>query len=81
MNIKIDIDLTPEEMRRLMGLPDVQEFNREVMAQMFKKMQEGAEGFDPANFFNTSIANSNELFKPWMNLFTGMTGNKTTDKS
>jgi len=41
MNIKIDVDMTPEGMRRLMGLPDVQEFSREVMAQMLKKIQEG----------------------------------------
>ncbi len=72
MNIKLDIDMTPEELRRLMGLPDVQEFNREIMAQMLKKFQEGAEGFDPLTIYN----NSNEMFKPWMNLFAGMAGKK-----
>lgn len=77
MNIKIDVDMTPEDMRRLMGLPDVQEFNREVMAQMLKKMQEGAEGYDPLSFFKSGVVGGTEAFKPWMDFFTG-SGKKST---
>ncbi|MEZ5453633.1 MAG: DUF6489 family protein [Thiothrix sp.] len=69
MNIKIDVEMTPEEIRRLMGLPDVQEFNREVMAQMLKKMQEGVEGFDPMAFFKPSVMGNMDVFKQWMDAF------------
>lgn len=66
MNIKIDVDLTPEEMRRLMGLPDVQEFNRQVMDKMLEKMTSGAEGYDPLGFFQSSIMSNADFAKKWM---------------
>lgn len=69
MNITVNVDMTPEELRRVMGLPDVQEFNREVMAQMLKKMQEGAEGFDSMVFFKPGVAGNTDVFKQWMELF------------
>lgn len=71
MNIKVDVEMTPEELRRLMGLPDVQEFNREVMAQMIKKVQDGTDGFEALNFFKNSIVTGSEAVKPWMDFFTG----------
>ncbi len=66
MNIKIDVNLTPEEMRRLMGLPDVQEFNRQVMDKMLEKMTSGAEGYDPLGFFQSSIMSNADFAKKWM---------------
>ena len=51
MNIKIDIDVTPEEMRRLMGLPDVQPFHEELMNKLREQLQMGAEGYDPLTMF------------------------------
>ncbi len=70
MNIKIDIDMTPEEVRRLMGLPDVQEFNQKVMADMMQRMSEGMEGYDPVNFFQSSVVTNNEMTKQWLNMLT-----------
>lgn len=69
MNIKIDIEMTPEEMRRLVGLPDVSEFNREVMSHMLKRMQEGMDGYDPVAFFRSGIVGNTDLLKNWMDLF------------
>ena len=72
MNIKVDVDLTPEEMRRLMGLPDVQEFNKQVMDSMLEKLTAGAEGYDPMGIFQASVMNNSEFAKKWMdavNLF------------
>ena len=51
MNIRIDIDITAEEMRKLMGLPDVETFNRELMDSMLERMKAGAEGYDPLTLF------------------------------
>ncbi|KOR30057.1 hypothetical protein TI03_00570 [Achromatium sp. WMS1] len=74
MQFKIDIDITPEEMRRLMGLPDVQTFQQELLAQIRKQMEAGADGYDPQTlmqpFMNQATA-SMELFKK---MFDGMTG-------
>lgn len=69
MNIKIDIDMTPEEVRRLMGLPDVQAFNEKVMEDMMERMNQGLEGYDPMSIFQASIMNNGELSKRWMDMF------------
>ncbi len=66
MNIKMDVEMTPEEMRRLIGLPDVQEFNQAVMKQMLEKMTSGAEGYDPLSFFQSSIGTNTDFAKKWM---------------
>lgn len=81
MNIKVDLEITPEEIRRLMGLPDVQEFNREVMAHMLKKLQEGVDGYDPVNFFRSSIVNNTEVLKNWMDMFTKFSASKSSSSN
>lgn len=80
MNITVNVDMTPEELRRLMGLPDVQEFNQKVMAQMLQKMQEGVEGYDPMAFFKPGIAGNADVFRHWMDMF-GKFGSASTPKT
>ena len=38
MNIKIDIEMTPEELRRFFGLPDVSELQETFMSTMKQTM-------------------------------------------
>jgi len=47
MNVKIDIDMSPEELRRLLGLPDVEPIQREMLDKLRKRMVEGVDGYDP----------------------------------
>lgn len=47
MKINVTFDLTPEEFRKVMGLPDVQQFQQEVFDQMLSKMKAGEDGYDP----------------------------------
>jgi hypothetical protein len=44
MKINIEFDMTPEELRQAMGLPDVQEFQNKIMKGMMEKMMSGEEG-------------------------------------
>jgi len=74
MNIKFDVDITPEELRRLMGLPDVKEFNEQVMEDMLTKMKEGAEGYDPISIFKSSIGSNMDVAKQWMGMMGGFKG-------
>jgi len=53
MNIRIDIDVSPEEVRKLMGLPDVEAFNRELMDSLLERMKTGADGYDPMTLFQS----------------------------
>ena len=51
MKVTIDIDLTPEEMRKLLGLPDIDAFQRQLMDDIRERMMEGADGYDPLQLF------------------------------
>jgi hypothetical protein len=55
MKISVDVDLTPEELRRFFGLPDVEPLNREMIESVRRNMAAGMDGFDPAS-----------LLKPWL---------------
>ena len=66
MNVRIDIDMTPEELRSLMGLPDVQPFHDELMEKLREQLRAGAEGYDPLALFQpymNSAVNSMEMFQ------------------
>lgn len=56
MKISIDIDLTPDEFRRTVGLPDISELQKEMVDEFRKRMMAGAEGYDPMT-----------LMKPYLN--------------
>lgn len=47
MNFKIDIDVSPAEVRKLLGLPDVETLQREVMGDLRRRMLDGVDGYDP----------------------------------
>jgi len=49
VKIRIDIDVTPQELRRFFGLPDVEPLQEEMLQKIREKMQAGAEGFDPVS--------------------------------
>lgn len=38
MKITMEIDMSPEEVRKIMGLPDVEPMQKELMAKMQEKM-------------------------------------------
>ena len=48
MKIKIDIEMTPQELRRSFGLPDVEPLQNELLEEIRRRMREGMAGFDPA---------------------------------
>lgn len=56
MKITVDVEMTPEEMRKLFGLPDVEAFQRQLMDDLRERMTAGVEGYDPI-----------QLFQPYMN--------------
>ncbi|HSH49587.1 MAG TPA: DUF6489 family protein [Halomonas sp.] len=47
MKINVEFDLTPEEFRRSLGLPDVEAFQKELLERIQKQMEAGVEGYDP----------------------------------
>lgn len=55
MKFSIDIEMTPEELRESLGLPDVSSLHEEMIDTIRERMQQGVEGYDPVT-----------LFKPFM---------------
>jgi len=47
MKVTIEIDMTAEEARKAMGLPDVSRMHEKVVAEMQKRILAGLEGSDP----------------------------------
>ena len=47
MKINVEFDLTPEEFRHALGLPDVEAFQKGLLDRIQKQMESGVEGYDP----------------------------------
>lgn len=47
MKINVEFDLTPEEFRQALGLPDVEAFQKDLLSRIQKQMESGVEGYDP----------------------------------
>ncbi|RAU17028.1 hypothetical protein DN062_15070 [Nitrincola tibetensis] len=56
MKFKIDIEMTPQELRDSLGLPDVSGFHEEMLQQIRDRMQAGVEGYDPLTLFKPFMA-------------------------
>jgi hypothetical protein len=74
MKISVDVEITPEEMRKLFGLPDVEAFQRQLMDDIRERMVSGAEGYDPIKLFQPYVAGT---MASW-DMFQKMLSNATT---
>ena len=46
MKINVEVDITPEELRRFMGLPDVHDLQQGMIEQFTQRLQSSAEQRD-----------------------------------
>jgi Family of unknown function (DUF6489) len=60
MKMTIEVDCSPEEARRFLGLPDVSAMNDHLVAEMSKRIDS-----------NMSLLNPEEFMKNWMSFGTG----------
>lgn len=58
MKIHVEFDLTPEEFRQSLGLPDVESFQRDLLERIQKQMESGAEGYDPMSLMQPFLQQS-----------------------
>jgi hypothetical protein len=47
MKINVEFDLTPDEFRQSLGLPDVEAFQQNLLNNIQRQMESGVEGYDP----------------------------------
>ncbi len=64
MKINVEVDITPEEMRRFLGLPDVQEWQQSMIDTVAENLSNSHE--QQQEFVKNMLAGS---IAPWQNLF------------
>lgn len=67
MQIKIEIDVKPEELRRFLGLPDVAGLQEDLMTFVRDKLGAAAETLDPSSFVKENLQ-SLKASAPWQRL-------------
>ncbi|WP_414674829.1 DUF6489 family protein [Marinospirillum sp.] len=81
MKINVEFDITPEEFRKAMGLPDVQHFQEELMRKIAEQMDAGVEGYDALSlikpYFSQSFDSVNSYQKMMMDLMSSYGQNKS----
>jgi len=56
MKISIDIDMTPEEARRFLGLPDLEPMQQAILQDVQERLQKNIARVDPDSLFKTWFA-------------------------
>ena len=83
MKVKIEIDLKPEEARKLMGLPEVEKMQKDLMDQIKDKMQEEINAMtDPQAFMERYLPlgmQGVEQFQKMMTEFASLGTKKNKD--
>ena len=84
MNIKFDVDATPEELRTFFGLPDVQPLQQEMLNKVRENMLAGMDGFDPMTLMKPFLPEHMQSLEAmqrqfWQGLATSATSTATGD--
>ena len=61
MKVTIEIDATPQEMRVLLGLPDVESLQQEMVEKIRAKMLASVESGNPADFMRLFMPTSDQF--------------------
>lgn len=76
MKITINVEATPEEVREVMGLPEVKGLYDELLVKVKDQMEAGAEGYDPLSLLKpylgstTSVDQFQKLMAQMMSAYT-----------
>ena len=84
MKITVDVDLTPEEFRRTLGLPDVSELQKEMVEAFRQQMMSGADGYDPMTlmkpYLNSGLNSMEAMQKSFFNMMMQQYGSSESPK-
>lgn len=84
MKITVDIDCTPDEARKFLGLPDVGPMQEALIKQVQERMEANLKALEPETLFQTwlptSIQGMEQLQKMfWSQMANNSMGNNTKD--
>jgi hypothetical protein len=78
MKINIELELTPEELRRFMGLPDVQGFQKQMLERFTESLQASQEQRE--EFVRNMFAGAMAPWQGFFSLLSGTTGNRSSEQ-
>ena len=81
MKINVTFDMTPDEFRQVLGLPDVQTLQQEIFNQMVEKMQAGEEGYDPLSLYQPMMKEGMNAMGQFQEMMFSMVSGTKSDKS
>lgn len=76
MKLNIEIDTTPEELRKFLGLPDVQPVQQELMDKIREKIIAGLENYDPMKLMSSLLPEGVRSMEELQKAFWGQAGAK-----
>lgn len=71
MQIRIEIDVKPEELRRFLGLPDVAGLQEDIIGYLRDKVGDANENFRPGDFVRSNFDTLRQS-KAWRRLMDGV---------
>jgi len=85
MKVTFDIDLTPEEARKLMGLPEIEPMQQRLLDQLEKRISSNLSFMDPEQLVKSVLPVGAQGFEQFQNLLWGLAktatgGGKTAKK-
>lgn len=75
MKINVEVDITPEELRRFLGLPDVQGLQQQMLESFTENLQNSQ---DQQQEFVRSLMTAG--MAPWQSFFAGLAGTSDSDR-
>ena len=75
MKINVEVDLSPEELRRFMGLPDVQGVQQQMLEQFSQAISSSTEQRD--EFLRNVFAGAMAPWQNFLNMVSGINTNTT----
>ncbi|MFC3680817.1 DUF6489 family protein [Bacterioplanoides pacificum] len=81
MKINVTFDMTPDEFRQVLGLPDVKTLQQEIFNQMVEKMQAGEEGYDPLSLYQPMMKEGMNAMGQFQEMMFSMMSGTKSDKS
>ncbi len=79
MQIKIEIDLKPEELRQFLGIPDVLGIQEDLFRYAREKFSDGMDGVDPKSFVKENM-DAVRGTKAWQKLIAAAFGSIDEDE-
>ncbi len=80
MKVTIDIDCSPEEARRFLGLPDVAPMQEIILDQLQSQIMKASTAMDPETIFKTVFPMGTEAVTGFQKMFWDQFTGKSTSK-